>query len=254
MKRLLKGLTFILIFLITTFCPANDIYATEGDELDIEAFPDSELFNITNMVPGDWGERKLTILNVGEKNFTYRTEVDLISGSENLYNQFLVQVWDANGAIFRGKLHELEELEPRHLKASHQEDLKFVVEFPEELGNEYQGLDFIFELKFLIEDQNDPGDPNEPGEPTNPGNPGDSEDPGNPTNPDGAEPPDEETTVQPQHPIDPEDLGSTPVEGTILPSTATNTFQYIIAGIFLSSVGAISLIIQRRRKSKDIHE
>lgn len=270
-----SGWTLIAILMIFSLF-ASPVNASQKNQLDIETSPDTYLFKVANMKPGDWAPRVLTIQNRGEQAFTYKSKVAFTNGSKKLYEAFLLTVTDGNNVeLFNGKLHEFDGFSPRYLASLHEEDLLFKVTFPYELGNEYQGLAFEAVFQFIIEDDdvpedNPPGD-NPPGEEPpddNPpgGNPPEEEPPGEspPDNqPPGEQPPNQEPPVdepptnqhpdsgqpqpKPSHPIDSNDLTSPPKDGQILPSTATNFFNYLFFGGLLVVGGAVLLILNRRK-------
>lgn len=252
------------------FLSSTDVYGETNNSIDIETnpSPDSYLFDMENMKPGDWIRRKLTIQNRGRQDFTYNTQVDFKGGSKKLYEEFLLKVSDSNGVLYDGKLKDFNGLASRSLKSMNEEDLLFVAEFPYELGNEFQGLGFDVEFRFIVEGHNppppgggDPGDdpdkpenpdnPNNPTDPNNPEEPGNPDDPpiipDNPEEPTNPSEPQDPDKINPQHPIDPENLKSPPVDGQILPSTATNIYNYVLGGFVLLSVGGILYILQRKR-------
>ncbi|MEH7572492.1 LPXTG cell wall anchor domain-containing protein, partial [Cytobacillus firmus] len=85
----------------------------------------------------------------------------------------------------------------------------------------------------------DPSDPiTDPDQPTNPSNP----DPSDPED-DGGDP------ILPQRPIPAEELDNPPVDGQILPSTATNLYNNLLLGILLVISGG-GLFIRQKRKRK----
>ncbi len=265
MNLLKMLLTFILLFLIMASFSIK-VNADTRKELDIETLPDSYLFNLSNLKPGDLAIQKLTIQNIGKRDFTYNTTAEFKGGDEKLYNEFLLKVSDSNRILHDGKLKDFTGLAPRFLKSMNEEDLMFELEFPYELGNEFQGLGFEVEFKFIVEgydppppggggggsgggsdNPSNPENPNQSGEPEesdNPIIPEDPEDPEKPTNPLEPQDPDK---INPQHPIDPEKLNSPPVNGQILPSTATNIFNYVLGGFTLLAIGGILFFIQRKR-------
>ncbi|WP_170289689.1 LPXTG cell wall anchor domain-containing protein [Cytobacillus depressus] len=263
MRKLKKVLIWILVVSFVFLYQSAGISAAEKKEFDIEVLPDSYAFNISKMVPGDWATRVLTIQNRGEHNFTYNTKAKFLNGSKKLYNEFLLKVWDANGILYEGKLHEFERLQPRRLQSKSQEDLKFEVKFPYELGNEYQGLGFEFELKFIVEGNTptpgpdpDPNpDPNpkpDPDPKPNP-DPDPKPDPVPNPNPDPTPNPNpenpQEEPLKPIRPIPNEELNSPPMKGQILPSTATNMYNNLLIGIIFIITGAVLFILQKRKKN-----
>ena len=282
--RLLRIL-FICVSVLSliSFVPAAKSYAAPN--LDLDTIPDSYLFKISNMKPGDYATRTLTILNPGKRSFTYQSRAEFTGGTENadedlkdgvdLYNEFLLKVWsldkDDNSKaelLYGGKLKDFEGLDPRYLPSNSAEDLRFRVDFPYELGNEYQGLAFNFELLFGVEARDpdpdpDPEDPDDPEtedpDPEDPDDP-ETEDPG-PENPDdpeteGPDPEDpdstsdenEEDEINPVRPIDEDDLNSPPSDGQILPDTSTDLFNYLLAGVVFTATGLTLFMFQRRMK------
>lgn len=184
--------------------------------------PEKEFFQLANMKPGDWVTRTLKIQNRNESSFTYNTEAKFLNGSKKLYNEFLLKVWDSKGILYDDKLHEFKGLNPRLLQSKHQEDLQFEVKFPYELGNEFQGLGFEFEFKFIVEDTI--------------------------TNPLPEPNPNPEGPLKPSHPIPPKELAKSPKEGQILPATATNMYNKMLIGVLLIISGGGLVVFLKRRK------
>jgi len=258
-------LTILFAFLSILIRP-QILQAEDTKQLDIATKLDGYLFNLSNLKPGDQASRILTIQNRGERDFTYKTTAVFKGGDEKLYNEFLVRVSDSNGIIHEGKLKEFKSLAPRFLKSMNEEDLLFELEFPYELGNEFQGLGFEVEFTFIVEGYDPPppggggdgGDSDNPGNPKNPDNPINTTkepDPDDPDEPENLEDPtnnpiepQDPYKINPQHSIDPEKLNSPPVDGQILPSTATNIYNYGFTGLGLIAVGGILFFFQRKVK------
>lgn len=58
-----------------------------------------------------------------------------------MYEALDLTITDSTGeTIFIGKISEFEKLNGRDLASGKTEQLEFTVKFPEELGNDYQGL------------------------------------------------------------------------------------------------------------------
>lgn len=254
MRGFIKVSTFIFgLFFILVFQSSMISASAAENEIDIETIPDRYTFNISKMIPGDWASRTLTIQNRGKKDFNYYAEAKFLDGSTKLYNVFSLKVWDSQGILFDGKLNEFGGHNPRFLKSSSQEDLKFEVKFPYELGNEYQGLSFKFEIRFIVEGSITIPDPDNP---TNPSDPvTDPEGPTNPGNPDSSDPADEGgDPILPQRPIPAEELDDPPVDGQILPSTATNLYNNLLIGLLLFISGGGGLFILQKRKKNLKHD
>ncbi|MED1561982.1 hypothetical protein AJ85_19365 [Alkalihalobacillus alcalophilus ATCC 27647 = CGMCC 1.3604] len=195
----------------------------ETNPINISTSPDSFLFQVDNMKPGDWAERSLTIQNRGSEDFTYNSEALFQGGSKKLYNEFLLEIETVNGPLYKGKLSDFTGFEPRHLKTQHEEDLSLIIRFPTELGNEFQGLEFEVELKFVAEG---------------------GEQPQEPIDEDG----DTDSAVEKaQRPISESDLGGKVKDGQILPSTATDSYNYLALGICIMVLASILYLYNRRK-------
>ncbi|WP_051556455.1 LPXTG cell wall anchor domain-containing protein [Alkalihalobacterium bogoriense] len=224
-----KGITGFIIGVSTLLIVLFNIQANmhtfaAAKSIFISTSPDNLLFAVDNMKPGDWSGRSLTIQNRGDSDFYYNTEVTLLSGSEKLYNEFLLEIKDGNVLLYEGKISEFTGIVPRHLKARHEENLDFTIRFPTHLGNEFQGLEFQSEFLFFADGQ----EGIQPEQPTNP----------NPENSDGG----------PQKPID---SGEGIKKDTILPSTATNSYNYIVVGILAVVLGSMIYMYRRKEKEKE---
>ncbi|WP_413376037.1 LPXTG cell wall anchor domain-containing protein [Alkalihalobacillus sp. 1P02AB] len=195
----------------------------ETNPISISTSPDSLLFQVDNMKPGDWAERRLTIQNRGSEDFTYNSEVLFQGGSKKLYNEFLLEIENENGLLYKGKLSEFTGFEPRHLKTLHEEELLFIIRFPTELGNEFQGLEFEVEIKFIAEGAEQSQEPIDQ-----------EDDTGN-------------NVVAPQRPISESDLGRKVKDGQILPSTATESYNYLVLGICIMVLASLLYVYNRRK-------
>ncbi|MDL4838940.1 LPXTG cell wall anchor domain-containing protein [Aquibacillus rhizosphaerae] len=208
-----KIIASLITFTLLSISSGAVISFASTNPIDIGTFPDKVLFDAENMKPGDGIKRVLTIQNRGTSDFTYNAIVDFTDGSKILFNAFLLEVRDSKGLLFDGKLSEFTGFDKRALEVNHEEELEFVVKFPEELGNEYQGLAFQVEIKFVAEEIVV----------------------------------DSEEVTTPQTPIDPTDtLG----DGDILPSTATNMYSFLLIGLLIVITGT-GLYLFNRRKTNE---
>ncbi|SDK35541.1 TasA family protein [Sediminibacillus albus] len=133
---------FVLIFSSIGY---HQSFAT-ANEIDIETLPKDLLFDVHNMKPGDWASRSYTIQNNGSQNMDYYLSAEFKSGSEKLYKALVLQVKEGDQELYTGSLAAFNQLEQRQLKARMEEELTFTVQFPEELGNDYQGLISTFNI------------------------------------------------------------------------------------------------------------
>ncbi|WP_066298290.1 LPXTG cell wall anchor domain-containing protein [Bacillus sp. FJAT-29937] len=267
MKKKILIALIIIGYLSIASLPLT-IYANENNQSGIIISPDKYLFDLSNIKPGDTAARILTIQNREKTDFTYISKAQFLKGSEKLYKEFLLKVWDSKEVLYNGKLSDFDGFKPRHLPSKSQEDLRFEVTFPYELGNEFQGLAFDFELRFIMEPSRQSPNP----EPTPDPNP--NQDPDPTTDPDpkdnNAAPPTNSETESDQgndqnnnieNPVAEEDtampipIRSIPFEeldapiqkGQILPSTATNMYNYLLIGVILMTASGGFLLHQKRR-------
>jgi len=131
----------IVWFVMTLFSPVDKIEANNEKMFDLSISPHTILFDIENFKPGDWAVREMTIINSGKEDLEYIVTAKLKNGSEKLYNALKVTIEDENkNQLFNGIFSEFENIQPRKLSKSEKEKLYITVQFPPELGNDYQGL------------------------------------------------------------------------------------------------------------------
>ena len=88
--------SFLLLIGALCFFPLNSVQADSGKDsdqkdIDIELSPKGALFNISNMKPGDWASRNLTVKNEGGKDFNYNMQVKN-DGDKKLFNELLLEI------------------------------------------------------------------------------------------------------------------------------------------------------------------
>ncbi len=215
MKRLKKTLVLaatVALMIGTFFLPDRHVYGSENatSEIDIGIKPSRYLFHIKDMKPGDWVPRTMIVQNNGLKDFNYYIKLENTSESVKLYNELLLEISDEDGEIYSGKLADLHELPPRSLASSSEEKLGFTIRFPEHLGNEYQGLDARFTIKFTAE-----GEGNLTDEASSQGLVG---------------------------------RNGSPSGGSPLPDTATSMFTLLLIGGIFLLVGGILLLYQKLKR------
>ena len=156
---LLTSITTIILLIAHILNNPYFVYANT-DNISISTDPEGVLFDADNIKPGDTFERHLTVRNDGEFDFFYQSESKKVNGSDSLYEQLELSVYDSDGAnLYEGKLSGFDGFEPRFLESGTEEELTFVAEFPPESGNEFQGLETMFVILFYAEgdmpEQND---------------------------------------------------------------------------------------------------
>jgi LPXTG-motif cell wall-anchored protein len=149
MNRLKLNICSVFALLII-FYLGNSVSA-EIREIDIVTTPEKVLFDVTNMKPGDWATRDLKIKNSGKQDFDFLFSSNKKSGSTQLYNELFLTVTHGDTELYKGKLGGFSKLDTRALKSGAEETLTLRVDFPEHLGNEYQGVATEVEFKFYVE-------------------------------------------------------------------------------------------------------
>lgn len=212
MKKFLLSALILIIFFGTIMFPDKPISGETDNnvsELDIGISPKDSLFNAENLKPGDWIPRTITVQNKGQKEFEYTASIQNNGKSVKLYNAFMLEVRDESGKeLYNGKLAEFSQFSPRELESESTEQLEFTIKFPEESGNEYQGLEAGFILTFVAE-----GEGNDSDEISSSGV-----------------------------------IGSGGSNGLRLPDTATDIFTFLLIGGSLVIAGAAIYVYQRFRK------
>ncbi|MGD6778719.1 LPXTG cell wall anchor domain-containing protein [Sutcliffiella horikoshii] len=148
----IASIYYLLMFMVL-FVPLGSTIASEDVmEIDIITTPEKVLFDVDNMKPGDWAERVLEISNGGKEDFNYIVSSKLKSGDKKLYNELKLTITsEDNNELFNGTLGQFNKLDPREIKTIDKEQLTFQVNFPAELGNEFQGLTCEVEFKIYAE-------------------------------------------------------------------------------------------------------
>jgi LPXTG-motif cell wall-anchored protein len=187
-KHHIKLIIFLLIFIQGHFFFTSKAFAAQSD-FDLATIPDDILFDVSNMKPGDWGNRELVVQNKGIYDFNYTLKIKNINGSRKLYDELLLQVTKGTDLYFNGRLKDFADFSPQFLAKGTEEIINVRIEMPYELGNEFQGLTTSFEIELYAESVMDGGggDPDDDRDPDDDDNPGDDQDPG-----DGGDPGDDQ--------------------------------------------------------------
>ncbi|KLT17264.1 TasA family protein [Neobacillus vireti] len=142
---------FLLVGIIIFVPFSQKTYAAGVQDIDIATSPEKVLFDVSNLKPGDWAERTLTIQNKGKQDLKYLFSSKLKEGSDKFYKELKLIVSDKNNVLFDGKMQDFNKLDPRFIGKNNTEQLFFKVAVPEELDNQYQGLTCKVEFKFYVE-------------------------------------------------------------------------------------------------------
>ncbi|WP_419882267.1 TasA family protein [Peribacillus sp. B-H-3] len=238
-KRLLaKPVLLIAALLVIYSFIYPSVSEASEQEIDIETNPNQFLFKVGNLKPGDWMPREITISNEGKRDFNYYSFVEKKHSEKELFENLTLSVQDKNNHfLYKGKLADFKGFPPRFLKSGQSETLKYTVKMPEELGNEFQGSAAEALFKFYAEEPDSsvtppPSDNNDPGAPQH--------QPGNTPDNSGSIP------EQPQN-LDTKHADHNQT-GEKLPDTASDTYNILLAGVFLTISGGTLLILQKRKK------
>ena len=166
MKR--KKLWYLLIvycivaFIIGITTSMEQVLAKERNEIDLSLTPKGILFDVTkDMKPGDWAKRSIRVNNEGAAEFLYTMSAEFTEGSKKLYDALTLEVKDQQERVlYKGRVSDFTKLTGRTLSAGQSEQLIYIVRFPEEFGNEYQGLET--QVKFVFYAEEDGSDVGEP--------------------------------------------------------------------------------------------
>lgn len=155
MNKLFRLLSLLLLISGICFFPVTSVFAegeseTDKKELDISLSSTDTLFDISNMKPGDWAQRTITVNNSGSKDFIYQMQLQN-NGENKLFNELLLEIKAGDNELYQGKLAEFKSLPDRKLISGDGEILDITIRFPEHLGNDFQGLESTFTFSFAAE-------------------------------------------------------------------------------------------------------
>lgn len=240
MSKLFRVFPILLLISGICFFPVTSVFAdgednTGKDDIDISISPNDILFDISNMKPGDWAPRTMTVKNFGGKDFTYQMQLQN-SGEKKLFNELLLEIKVDGKELYQGKLAAFKSLPARKLTRGSGENLDITIRFPEHLGNDFQGLGAAFVFTFTAEGRDNPGN----GGGDNPGD-GGSDNPAE----GGSDSPAVQVTIPGQI-----DSGVPTTAGFNLPATSTNIFNLMLVGSVLVAGGIVLMIIRHYRRMK----
>lgn len=212
----------LLLLLLVSLIPAAVHGKTAGEEANLIISPKEALFSVENMKPGDYAIRILTLENTDSDKIIY--DMKLINrGDLKLYNEMLFQLKAGNQVLFDGKLKDFSGFSDRSLAAGEEEHIEFYLKFPEELGNEFQGLRSGFILQFSSASESFPPAA-------------------------GAISGENGRGVIIKEAALPGGKGTGTGTGASLPSTATSIFLFFVIGVFLLGAGMMTYTISQRKK------
>ncbi|MER2071626.1 MAG: hypothetical protein ABS898_06900 [Psychrobacillus sp.] len=216
MAKFFRLFTFLLLISVICFYPMTSVFADDGsgtaeNELDISLSTEENLFDISNMKPGDWAPRTVAVQNSGSKDFVYQMQLQN-SGDNKLFNELLLEIKAGDTELYQGNLAAFKSLPERQLTSGTEENLDITIRFPEHLGNDFQGLESSFAFTFTAEGK-------------------------------------DSTTVQVMTAGQVASVGPTP-GGSSLPTTSSNIFNLILFGTVLVVGGIVLMIIRHYRRMK----
>ncbi|ENQ3104909.1 hypothetical protein SAMN04488168_10215 [Bacillus sp. 491mf] len=149
-------ITYCVIVLFVGICmDMEKIQAKERQEIDLSLTPNEMLFDVVDMKPGDWKKRSIHVSNKQGEDFSYFLNSEFNEGSVKLYNALQLEIRASDQLLYKGSLSGFTKKEKRILGKGKNEELQCIVRFPEELGNDYQGLKVNMKFVFYAEDSRD---------------------------------------------------------------------------------------------------
>jgi len=198
------------------FSPISSVSAdgengTDNNDIGLSISPKDSLFDISNMKPGDWASRTITVENSGSKDFAYQMQLQN-NGEKKLYNELLLEIKAGDNELYQGKLAAFKSLPTRTLTSGTEDNLAITIRFPEQLGNDFQGLNSAFVFTFTAEGKHS-------------------------------------TPVQAMI-LGQIDSGGLKTAGFSLPTSSTNLFDLMLFGTVLVASGIVLMIIRYYRRMK----
>ncbi|KEK23553.1 LPXTG cell wall anchor domain-containing protein [Bacillus gaemokensis] len=138
----------VIVLIVGIIMGMETMQAKEQKEVDLSISPNEVLFDVPNMKPGDWATRSIRVNNNNDSSFFYYINSEFNEGSEKLYRALQLTVKVSEKVLYNGSLSEFTGEEKRILAGGGTEQVQYVVRFPEELGNDYQGLNV--KMKFVF--------------------------------------------------------------------------------------------------------
>ncbi|WP_144475257.1 LPXTG cell wall anchor domain-containing protein [Cytobacillus oceanisediminis] len=217
MKLLLKKASIIILsILLIIFFNLTTVQAEEN--IDINTLQHGYSFEVSNLKPGDWIPRDITVTNDGQFDFKYTVRLGETKSKKGLLDELEFLISQGSVVLYEGKVKGFKGLSPRELAAGSKEDLFFQVTMPYELGNEFQGSSAELEIIFLAEGKEDNTEIHP------------DPDKGNPDT----------------------DAVVTPEIVNKLPNTATNNYNLLFVGGLLICLGGTMSYLLFRRKRYDL--
>lgn len=220
----------VVALIIGVTASMEQVRAEERKEIDLSLTPKDVLFDVSNMKPGDWTERSIRVNNEGTAKFLYTLSAEFADGSKKLYEALTLEVKDKERVLYKGSLGGFTKLAGRILSAGQSEQLIYTVRFPEEFGNEYQGLGTKVKFVFYAEaDGSNAGTPENPN--GNTSNTGTTDKPGGVTSVDNSS----------------TNVSNLNMNYGLLPRTGTHYMNTILIGIGLILIG---LFVYKKRAKR----
>lgn len=154
MLMLKKAKVFIITFITSILILLDTTYFISAESnTSMKALPDSVLFDVTNMKPGDWTVKTYTVSNNSSENGNYLLTSQFTEGSKKLYNQLQLTITEGNNMLYHGSVRDFNGFALRELEVADADQFEFRIDFPYESGNDYQGLATHFVILLQTEER-----------------------------------------------------------------------------------------------------
>jgi hypothetical protein len=131
------------------YLPIYQTVATPTSEvINISTSPTNSFINLSNLAPGDKIIKPLRITNNGNIDFNFITSAILEKGDQELFDRLLMTITDQATTLYRGSIHDLQQISLGSLKSHKDKELFFSVELPRESGNEVKNKSATVEFSF----------------------------------------------------------------------------------------------------------
>lgn len=138
-----------------------------GDNEGISILPQTPIFNMENVAPGEVQNSIVTVRNSGETAFSCSISSEKENGDEDLFEGIEIKIENNDGTheYFSGSLKSLKNVELGSVVPNGNKELSFSMIFPGDIGNELQGKGLSVKFIFIANsEQGEPGPSPSPSE------------------------------------------------------------------------------------------
>lgn len=123
----------------------------ETGTVEISVTPATSVFNLSNMSPGVWNEKGLTVKNSGTLNYNYLLGAEITNSSEDsfkLFNSLWTEIYSSDNALIAADWLSSLKTDTRLLESGDSEKITIKIKLDDNVDNSYQDLAASFNLVF----------------------------------------------------------------------------------------------------------